>query len=141
MSSSYASGQGRFGEELDFASDCRASGFVPILLVLDPTPSARLDDLTAAFARYGGRAYIGDDAWQHLEGEAGPTMATFVERYVRKPIAALDEPAVELLDLYVTTARDHSFIRFRLGAGDRTHGWSVRRSENQELADNEDLDE
>jgi hypothetical protein len=128
-----ASGQGRFGEELDFAADCQASGYVPILLVLDPTPSARLDDLQAAFARYGGRAYIGDAAWQHLESEAGPIMATFVERYVRKPIAALDEHAVDLLDLYVTAARDRSAFRFRLGKDDNFYEWSVRRAEDDAL--------
>jgi hypothetical protein len=74
-----ASGQGRFGEEIDFARDCNSSGYTPILLVLDPTPSSRFDDLKAAFEQYNGRAYIGDDAWRHIETEAGPTMATFVE--------------------------------------------------------------
>ena len=42
-----ASGQGRFQEELDFAQDCHQSGYSPVLLVLDPTPSTRLDDLKA----------------------------------------------------------------------------------------------
>ncbi len=32
-----ASGQGRWGEELDFPVDCANSGYAPILLVLDPT--------------------------------------------------------------------------------------------------------
>lgn len=31
-----ASGQGRFQEELDFAKDCKESGYTPVLLVLDP---------------------------------------------------------------------------------------------------------
>lgn len=85
-----ASGQGRFREELDFARDCSTSGFRPILLVLDPTTSARLDDLAAEYARYGGKAYIGNDAWQHIESKAGPVMATFVEKYVRGPISEVD---------------------------------------------------
>ena len=34
-----ASGQGRWGEELEFPEDCRQSGYVPVLIVLDPTPS------------------------------------------------------------------------------------------------------
>jgi DNA mismatch endonuclease Vsr len=121
-----ASGQGRFGEELDFASDCKESGYVPILLVLDPTPSSRLDDLKAAFERFGGRAYIGDEAWQHIEAEAGTTMATFVEKYVRRPIAALDEHSMELLDLYVAAERDQSAFRFRLGSGPGAHEWTMR---------------
>jgi len=135
-----ASGQGRFGEELAFAEDCKASGYVPILLVLDPTPSARLDDLKAEFGRFGGRAYIGNDAWQHLESEAGGTMATFVERYVRRPIASLDEHAIELLDLYVTATRDHSTFHFKLGTGDRAHQWSIQRAEIESLG-GEDTDE
>lgn len=136
-----ASGQGRFGEEIGFANDCKLSGYVPILLVLDPTPSSRLDDLKAAFERHGGRAHIGDEAWQHLEAEAGPTMATFVERYVRKPIAALDEHTVELLDLYVTAARDRSTFQFKLGTGDRAYEWTVKRSENEALLEGEDTEE
>lgn len=130
-----ASGQGRFGEELAFASDCQASGYVPILLVLDPTPSSRLVDLHAAFERYGGRAYIGNAAWQHLEAEAGPTMATFVEKYVRRPIAELDEHTTELLDLYVAAEHGRSTFRFRLGAGPSAQEWTVQRSENEALAD------
>ena len=81
-----ASGQGRFSEETDFAIDCRNSGYQPVLVVLDPTPNHRLSDLEAAFRDAGGFAYTGDAAWEHLEQEAGATMARFIERYVRKPI-------------------------------------------------------
>ena len=81
-----ASGQGRFGEEIQFAQDCKSSGAVPILLVLDPTPNSRLDDLASAFRGAGGSAFVGDAAWRHLEEEAGETMARFIERYVRCPI-------------------------------------------------------
>jgi len=136
-----ASGQGRFSEELDFARDCRGSGFNPILLVLDPTPSARLDDLRAEYQLFGGRAYVGDEAWQHLEREAGPTMATLIEKYVRRPIASLDEHAMELLDLYVSAERDRSALHFKMGrAGEYSHEWTVRRAENPALAaeDSED---
>ena len=129
-----ASGQGRFGEELDFASDCQASGYTPVLLVLDPTPSSRLDDLQAAFERYGGRAYIGDEAWQHIEEEAGPTMATFVEKYIRTPIASLDEHAIELLDLCVAAEKDGSAFRFQLGSGPDAYNWIVARAENEALS-------
>jgi hypothetical protein len=133
-----ASGQGRFSEELGFARDCRASAFNPILLVLDPTPSARLDDLRAEYQRFGGRAYVGDEAWLHLEHEAGPTMATLIEKYVRRPITALDEHTMELLDLYVRADRDRSALYFKIGRGESMHEWTVRRAENPALADDTD---
>ena len=73
-----ASGQGRFGEELQFAEDCANSGALPVLVVLDPTPNSRLRDLQAAFEAKGGLAYIGAAAWAHLEAAAGGVMATFI---------------------------------------------------------------
>jgi hypothetical protein len=129
-----ASGQGRFAEELDFAKDCRKSGFNPILLVLDPTPSTRLTDLRAEYKRFGGNAYVGNEAWKHLEQEAGPTMATLIEKYVRRPISMLDEHAMELLDLYVCAERDRSALHFRMSKGKSVHEWTVRRAENPALA-------
>ncbi len=84
-----ASGQGRFGEEVDFAADCRASNYNPVLVVLDPTPNPRLTDLALAFENAGGKSYIGDDAWNHLEQRSGATMATFIEKYVRRPISEM----------------------------------------------------
>jgi GNAT superfamily N-acetyltransferase len=44
-----ASGQGRFAEELSFPREARAAGLTPVLIVLDPTPSPRLDELIAMF--------------------------------------------------------------------------------------------
>lgn len=84
-----ASGQGRFGEEISFAEDAKNSNAVPVLLVLDPTMNPRLAELQTAYEARGGRAYLGDAAWQHLEAEAGVTMARFIETYVRKPIEAI----------------------------------------------------
>lgn len=84
-----ASGQGRWSEELAFPVDCHNSGYTPMLLVLDPTPNPKLDVLRKAFIHYGGSVYVGDEAWQHLDSEAGPTMATFIEKYVRAPISNL----------------------------------------------------
>lgn len=84
-----ASGQGRWSEELDFAQDCRASGFRPILVVLDPTPNPRLTELQKVFRKHGGESFIGDAAWEHLEAEAGEVMGRFLARYVRQPIQAL----------------------------------------------------
>lgn len=84
-----ASGQGRFAEELSFAEDCKASGVKPVLVVLDPTENNKLTDLQAAYRRVGGECYVGDDAWRHLEDEAGRTMAAFIEKYVRQPVAEI----------------------------------------------------
>lgn len=81
-----ASGQGRFGEELEFPDDCKASGYVPVLVVLDPTEADKLTALRERFEAAGGKAYIGADAWAHLESEAGDPMGTFLEKYVRQPM-------------------------------------------------------
>lgn len=124
-----ASGQGRFREELDFAKDCRESGYNPILLVLDPTPSTRLTDLKAEFERYGGGAFIGGEAWDHIDREAGPIMATFVERYVRKPIAEMDTFSKELLNFTASAAPDGSELRFEVGTGSEAHKWAIQRRE------------
>jgi hypothetical protein len=84
-----ASGQGRWREELDFPADCKASGFTPVLVVLDSTPNEKLAQLESAFKAQGGEVYIGEAAWTHLEDVAGETMAKFLERYVREPIQQL----------------------------------------------------
>jgi len=84
-----ASGQGRWGEELDFPDDCRASGHTPVLVVLDPTRNPKLDELVERFVAAGGEAFVGDAAWAHLEDQAGATMSAFLETYVRVPLASL----------------------------------------------------
>ena len=81
-----ASGQGRWAEELDFPVDCTNSGYRPVLVVLDPTPNPKLNELRQAFEKSGGLVFIGDGAWRHLDDEAGPTMARFLDTYVRRPI-------------------------------------------------------
>jgi len=90
-----ASGQGRWREELDFPVDCRSSGYIPVLVVLDPTKNPKLDELARAFRDQKGEVYIGEDAWKHLEGTAGPTMGKFLKKYVHGPIAALLEELPE----------------------------------------------
>jgi hypothetical protein len=84
-----ASGQGRWKEELDFPTDCKASGFVPVLVVLDPTPNPKLEELRKAFLAKGGEAYIGQEAWKHFDSLAGKTMSRFIQIYVHVPIQAL----------------------------------------------------
>ncbi|MEX0697513.1 MAG: hypothetical protein WEB85_06865 [Dongiaceae bacterium] len=129
-----ASGQGRFAEELDFAADCEASGFTPVLMVLDPTPSSRLTDLAAEFRKYGGDAYIGDEAWQHIEAEGGKTMATFIEKYVRRPIEQIDKHADELLNLAISAAEDKSTFSISMGNRKQSHQWEIARREDPSLA-------
>lgn len=92
-----ASGQGRWGEELQFPRECRLADFVPVLIVLDATPNPKLEELTKVFLAERGEVYIGERAWEHLESLAGPTMARFLETYVREPIQALLAEAPEVL--------------------------------------------
>lgn len=84
-----ASGQGRFAEEISFAGEARAAGLTPVLIVLDPTPSPRLEELVAAYKKARGRSYVGDEAWQHMDQKAGATMAAFLERYIRPPLTEM----------------------------------------------------
>ena len=84
-----ASGQGRWGEELEFPEDCKSSGYIPVLVCMDGTPNEKLEALAAAFKACGGEVYIGDDAWKHLDELAGDTMSHFINGYVRAPIQDL----------------------------------------------------
>lgn len=140
-----ASGQGRFGEELSFARDCSSSGAKPILVVLDPTENDKLTGLQAAYREVGGAAYVGDAAWAHLEDEAGATMASFIERYVRVPVASVSsfERVIEgdatkrSLILQDLQARlDGNELTISLGGHQRL----VERHEDQSLAADGDDD-
>lgn len=84
-----ASGQGRWREEMGFPGDCRSSGYTPVLVVLDPTPNPKLDELTRAFLAERGEVYVGTAAWGHLEQTAGETMGRFLRRYVHEPLQSL----------------------------------------------------
>lgn len=105
-----SSGQGRWQEELDFPVDCRTSGYTPILIVLDATPNPKLTQLEAAFMAQQGEVYKGEGAWRHLEQMAGPTMALFLEKYVRVPIQALLNEVTETLPDFSATMRDGNII-------------------------------
>lgn len=122
-----ASGQGRFSEEIAFAEDCRNSGFRPILVVLDPTPSSRLTDYKAAFEEVGGIFYIGNDAWAHLEEKAGKTMANFIENYVREPISNLHTQEGNLLGLSINKSDDGSSFDLILKKDNQSFSWSIDR--------------
>ena len=109
-----ASGQGRWQEELDFPQDAVESGFRPILIVLDPTPNSKLTGLSNTFAEAGGFTYTGDEAWAHLEGEAGDTMARFLETYVRSPLDdLLNSAPADLPDLTLSMQADA--VVFKVG--------------------------
>ena len=134
-----ASGQGRFAEEVQFAEDCQSSGAIPILVVLDPTMNPRLSDLQDAYKAKGGRAYLGETAWKHLEEEAGKTMARFIEKYVRKPVADVarfekqiaGDPERRCLNLLPLEAKCLSNeIVLKLG----THERRIARNEDSSLA-------
>lgn len=97
-----ASGQGRFGEELSFPLECKVAGIKPILLVLDSTPSNRLKELEQAFIDAGGVAYIGEDAWAHMEEKSGGVIATFIEQYIKLPLLSITEAEDEdISDIYL----------------------------------------
>lgn len=107
-----ASGQGRWGEELEFPRDCRASGYTPVLIVLDPTPNPKLEELRRAFLAEEGEVYIGQEAWSHLASVAGPTMARFLNIYVHAPLQALIEQLPNPLpDLTLRIARSKIVIQ------------------------------
>ena len=90
-----ASGQGRWKEELDFPTDCKSSGFTPVLVVLDPTPNQKLMDLKKKFLDEGGEVYIGPDSWQLFASLAGTTMSRFLQLYVHAPIQGLLAHAID----------------------------------------------
>ena len=92
-----ASGQGRWGEELSFPVEVAASGYKPILLVLDPTSNPKLIELTDAFVAAKGEVFLGDEAWGHLENAAGKVMATFLDKYVKRPIADILQSSLDKL--------------------------------------------
>jgi len=110
-----ASGQGRWAEELAFPPDCRESGYKPVLVCFDPTPNPKLEELVRAFKSAGGETFVGDAAWNHLEEQAGEVMSQFVERYVRKPVAAVMNALPENLGHFSVTQDEHGNVVFDIG--------------------------
>lgn len=124
-----ASGQGRWQEELEFPLDCRASGYTPVLIVLDPTQNSKLAQLREAFSFAGGEFFVGQDAWDHLESMAGRTMATFISKYVHVPIQALLTNAPEALPDITFSLQNNQLV---IGvAGEQLH---VQRHPSEALA-------
>jgi hypothetical protein len=119
-----ASGQGRFGEELSFPVESQAAGYRPILLVLDPTPSTRLTELSEAFLRCGGEVYQGEAAWLHMEQQAGTVISKFIEKYI-KP-AVQDIESVNITDIQSLTL---SWIDNKLVISNGQNSYTIDRSD------------
>jgi hypothetical protein len=109
-----ASGQGRWGEELSFPVEAAASGYKPILLVLDPTSNPKLLELTDAFVKAKGDVFLGDEAWGHLESAAGTVMGTFLDKYVKDPIADILRSSAGSLPDFAVRSRPGA-ITFSIG--------------------------
>ncbi len=105
-----ASGQGRFQEELDFARDCSQSGYTPMLLVLDDTPSSRLEALITEYSRAGGSAYTGNDAWNHVQEKAGKVMGKFVDKYVRTALQEVHSNYTILQPIHLANSATEIFV-------------------------------
>ncbi len=120
-----ASGQGRWQEELDFVEDCKTSGYKPVLMVLDPTPNPKLQQLVSVFESNDGVCYLGEEAWQHLRDEASPEMRGFIKNYVEAPLEALFEEehqSTNLPDFGLRAA--NNVITFKVGDEE----WDVPRT-------------
>ncbi len=50
----------------------------------------------AGYSRYGGGAYMGNDAWNHINDRAGKVMGKFVQKYVRTPLLEVDSTYTSL---------------------------------------------
>ena len=111
-----ASRQGRIAEEIQFPADCAHSGFIPRLLVFDPTDCATLRELIAAFKRNDGNCYLGEAAYTHVRELAGEANALFLERYVAKPLRVVEQTIPDsgegraLADLQLSAASGHIVV-------------------------------
>lgn len=92
-----ASGQGRFNEEMSFPVESQAAGFIPVLLVLDPTHSNRLEELSTKYIECGGQFYHGEAAWKHMEQEAGDIVSVFIENYIKPAIKGIEAVDISIL--------------------------------------------
>jgi len=124
-----ASGQGRWGEELDFPLDCRESGYIPILVVLDGTANVKLAELEQAFIEQNGEVYKGAAAWEHLDDLAGPTMSIFLDKYVRGPLDRLISEAPQELPMLIATMTDENV---NISIGEETLQIARRTSRTEE---------
>jgi hypothetical protein len=85
-----ASGRARLGDEIQFAHDCRVAGFTPILLALNTDRHEKTYEMVDAYRNFGGEAYVGDEAWDHIWQQATPTMRRFVDLYIKGPMEEIE---------------------------------------------------
>jgi hypothetical protein len=128
-----SSGQGRWKEELNFPAEAKGSGYVPVLVVLDPTDNEKLRDLSRAFVDAGGLVYTGEAAWGHLRNEAGVIMSRFIETYVKGPLESLLREAPEKLPSFLVTLENE---HIRIAVGNETV--DIHREPVADLASGED---
>lgn len=101
------SGRGRINEEMSFASDCQASGFIPVLLVLQNDAShGRVEHICDAYRAQGGAAYVGEEAWAYLQEQAGEAMTRFIDGYIRRVLEDVSRVEHELMDLTLQARGD-----------------------------------
>lgn len=110
-----ASGQGRFKQELEFPEDCKESGYTPILLILDSTPSEKQDLLIKSFREHGGEAYVGEYAWQHIRQQAGNTISTFLDKYVKIPLEEVNNTYSASSLLPITLSKSGESLNISIG--------------------------
>jgi hypothetical protein len=136
-----ASGQGRWAQEVQFPEECRSSGYIPVLVVLDPTPNPKLHELVAAFKKHKGEAYVGEAAWDHLEQTAGGTMSLFIDRYVKNPVQEVLAAAPDHLPA-ITLSMENGLFGLRVGDETvrfrRAAGPSVLEADDEALPDEVD---
>lgn len=119
-----------------FSQDCRASGYTPVLVVLDATNNPKLIELGRKFTEAAGECHLGDAAWKHLQDMAGEPMAMFLSRYVQYPIQALLKDSPQELPNIGFNLTD-SFMNIEVGG----ELLKIRRVVEPELAsDPDDID-
>lgn len=105
-----ASGQGRFGEELSFPAECKAAGIKPVLLVLDPNPSTRLNELSQKFIDCDGEFYQGEEAWNYMEEKSGDVVSVFIEKYIRPAISEIEDIQLATLEQVTLSWEEQKII-------------------------------
>jgi len=94
----------------------------PVLLVLDPTPSHRLKELSQKFLSCDGRFYQGEQAWNYMRKLAGKTISIFMDKYIRPVI----------MEMEMITIDHQGEIAFRwseqeITISQRNHSYSIIR--------------
>ena len=89
--------------------------YTPVLLILDSTPSEKQDLLVKSFREHGGEAYVGDYAWQHIREQAGATISTFLDKYVKTPLEEVDNAYSASSLLPITLSKSGENLNISIG--------------------------